>query len=76
MKMNAWEDERRIATIDNTRAQYQHAGPIQNPSEIGCQEKHPMTAAARIVLYYAVRFKPKDNGKAQRLTATCMNCNS
>ena len=51
LKMNAWEDERRIAKIDNTRAQYQHAGPIQNPSEIGCQEKHPMTAAARIVPY-------------------------
>jgi hypothetical protein len=74
--MNAWEEERRMATTDNTRAQYQHAGPIQNSSKIGSQEKHPMTAPARIVLYYMVRFSFKDNIYVKLLTATCMNCNS
>jgi hypothetical protein len=61
LKINAWEDERRMATTDNTREQYQHAEPIQNPSETGCQEKHPITAAARIVLSYGVSFWFRDN---------------
>lgn len=50
LKMNACPDERRMAKIDSTREQYHEAGPIQNPSDTGGQEKHPMTAAARIVL--------------------------
>jgi hypothetical protein len=52
LKMKAWEDERRIAVTDNTNEQYQKAGPSQYWFERGCQEKHPMTAPARMVLWF------------------------
>ena len=50
LKIKAWEDESRMATMDSTKVQYHNAGPIQYPSTAGIQEKQPITAAARMVL--------------------------